>query len=89
MGGPLAVLGENQGCWSYRQLWPLVGVVRTRLKLYLLLFTHSEQRAPNVSVWWGEWGACEHRGFKVKRLPSHLGHRALGQVAGAVSSWIQ
>lgn len=55
MGGPLAVFCESHECWGYWHLLPLVGLIRTRLKVFLLPFTHDEY-APNFScvcVWSG------------------------------------
>lgn len=57
MGGSLAVFCESHERWGYWHLLPLVGLIRTRLKVFLLPFTHNEY-APNFScvcvcVWRG------------------------------------
>lgn len=46
MGGSLAVFCESHECWGYWHLLPLVGLIRTRLKVFLVPFTHNEY-APN------------------------------------------
>lgn len=89
MGGPLAVFCERHECWGYWHLLPLVGLIRTRLKVFLPPFTHNEC-APNFSCVCVE-GSREpvNTGAEVRRALSHLGHRVLGQELALFPSWIQ